>query len=188
MRPQMLFPRLLILSMLFTVLTSKTGAQGSVDPARDGVPEANATAGHAQYVKHTKKHRKRASDWVKFNIDQLQDVLQKCENYHLTEVEFIIASLTKDLAPHYASRHPELSPDEIKDLKNRHVLLIKVPKNIFEKAEQSGAYIGTNKESFLVSLQSVGLIKLDKPYNIKPMVDYIYLDIGIICPPPNVCN
>jgi hypothetical protein len=156
-----------------------------IDPGKDAIPEADAIAIHGKYKGQAGN---KGSEALYINNDQMLEICNALKAKGIPNVAFLIASLRMKDVPNYKAHHPELSGVPDRELNKKHILIIRVPKTLFDTQKQSGAFNNVTGNPLMIALQSYGLFILDRPYNLPYFQDYMYLELSIICPPPNVCN
>ena len=130
--------------------------------------------------------RKSEANVVLLNTQVLSDVLSKCIEQGIGQVQLIFTRLRMDDVDEYVFNHPEAHGYE-KDLIGKMTVLLKVEGENITDETFTGNSGSTNKLQQLMS--SAGLVQLNKPYGDLPSAaKTVYLDVGSICPPPTSCN
>lgn len=168
-----------------TVFYSLAAYAQPIDPVKDAIPEEDARGLHDQYKGQVGR---KASEALFIYTDQMLEIATALKTKGINHVNFMIGSLRKKDIAKYRSHHPELASLSDKELKKKHILIIKVPDNLFDSSKQSGAFNRSKSNSLIIALESIGLINLDLHYSWPTLQGYLYLELSIICPPPNVCN
>jgi hypothetical protein len=130
--------------------------------------------------------RKSEANVVLLNTQVMSDVLLKCIEQGIGQVQLIFTRLKMNDVDEYVFNHPEARGYE-KDLVGKMTVLLKVEGENITDETFTGNNGSTNKLQQLMS--SAGLVRLDKPYGDLPLAARtVYLDVGSICPPPTSCN
>ena len=175
-----------VLLMFLSFLIYSAAAQ-SLDLAKDTISMAQAKAAHEKYKQEMKNAGKKATTYVTFSVETLNEIISRCKSAGIDSIQFLISTIgTKDTAQ-YSGRNPGLSATAKKDLIGRQNLIIRVNRAAF--FGPSGSQILRPVfSSGIVSLLSSGFVLLDTPDGFIRDSDYVYLSAGIICPPPASCN
>jgi hypothetical protein len=161
-------------------------AQG-LSLGRDTISVGAARGIYGSFRSNQANQGLKATQVVKFNITQLQALMERCRNAGYGEIQFVIATLRVQDIAHYLGHHPGLDDGSQKELIGRQILLVRVPRAAFGLAQQrKPAKLNDNR--LMISLSAIGLTWLDKPYNLSVETDYLYFEIGNICPPPGTCD
>ncbi|HVE60960.1 MAG TPA: hypothetical protein VNA26_04025, partial [Chitinophagaceae bacterium] len=102
---------------------------------------------------------------------------------NVENVQFLLAVIRPEDTTTYFHKRPSLGKMDKHKIVNRQTLIIKVPR------KAAAQLTGTNKgfQKFQLAMLAFGYIKLDQEYGLVDE-DYIYFDIGFICPPPSDCD
>ncbi len=130
--------------------------------------------------------RRSESNIVLINTTLLSQVMAKCIENNIQDVQVIFTRLKKKDIPDYIVNHPEAAGFD-KELVGKMTILLKIEgddidDNMFTNMSQSRQAALTN----LIS--SGGLVKVNRPYGGLTMARAVYLEIGTVCPPPSSCN
>lgn len=176
-------------SFLFLTVFMATEAQSqnSINLQRDTISSTAAKAAANKFKNEQAGSNKKATTYTKFSVAQLKEIMDNCQKNGIDTVRFVIATIQQQDIAHYTQHHPGLTVAQKNDLIGRQVLLIKVPRAAF--ASETGTSANQKNNPLLLSLMAYGWIPLDKPYGQQPAATgEMYLEIGVICPPPASCD
>lgn len=177
------------MTLLFTLLLFLIypAAAQSLNLKKDTVSVSNAKGSHERYKQEMKNANKKATTYVTFSVQTLNEIIDRCSSAGLDSIQFLICTMRSSDTAQYLGTHPGLSASAKRDLIGRQFLIIKVKRSAF--TSQSSSHLGKPLfPSAIISLLSSGYVLLDKPYGILPDADYIYFATGTICPPPASCD
>jgi hypothetical protein len=87
----------------------------------------------------------------------------------------------EDTATYFHKRSSLAKTDRHKII-NRQTLIVKIPRSAAVKLAGNSQAV----QNFMVSMLAFGYIKVDNEYGFTDD-DFMYFDIGFICPPPSDC-
>ena len=129
--------------------------------------------------------RKSEANVVLINTDVMGNIMAKCIEHGIPEVQLVFTRLKMRDVDEYVANHPEGKGYE-KELIGKMTVLIKIQgDNVTDDTFTDAP--GNNALNKLMS--STGLIRVNKPYGDLPVIrKVVYLEVGTICPPPTSCN
>ena len=158
-------PRIIILVLPLTIFCMEGFSQLSkINWDRDTISNDNATKSKDRFHSTFQGGKRKTTRTVSFDVQELKSVIDYVLNQGDSVIQFQFALLREDDTAKYISLHPELTDSDKRDLINRPILLIKVPREVMLQKN-----FGASAPAPLSSAS-------------------VYLSIGKICPPPSTCK
>lgn len=180
--------RLLVFCIIAVINPFSVFSQmNSSDLLSDSVAPHIAIAAHNKYKADMKAANIKSTDLITVDVNKLNAIVKACNDHNIDKVQFIIAALRPQLITQYIRLNPGLSKAARVSLSERHTVLVRIPRKAFLNGQSSS--FSNQDNSLMISLLSLGLIEVEKAVD-APVIagDYIYLQVGSICPPPAICN
>jgi hypothetical protein len=160
-------------------------AQNNIEWSKDTVSQADAIGGRSTFVNTVKGSGQKATERINLPVDKLKAVLDACALHGISEISAMIVTVRQGDLARYRRNHPESTASD-NELKGSQLLVFKVPRSAFEGA--SGAKVNLTNSKTMISLLSLGLVRLENPFGITGGSGDLYFGFGTICPPPLSCD
>lgn len=132
--------------------------------------------------------RKSEKNVVLIDTRTLNNLMTKCMALGIENVQLVFTRIRPNDMDEYISNHPEASGFE-KDIIGKLTVLVKVEGDNISEGDFVTDSPNNQKISLINTMNSVGFVKVNKPYgNIPSAMRALYFEVGSICPPPNSCN
>ena len=129
--------------------------------------------------------RKSEANVVVINTSVMGDIMAKCIQAGVGEVQLVFARLKPKDVSEYIENHPDAKGYE-KELVGKMTVMIKIEGNI---TEDTFADNSSNTNALNSFITRAGLVQVNRPYGDLPILrGVVYLEVGKICPPPTSCN
>lgn len=160
-------------------------AQNKIEWSKDTVAQADAIGGRSTFLNTVRGSGQKATERINLPVDKLKAVLDACAAHNITEISAMIVTVRQGDLARYRRNHPESTASD-NEIKGSQLLVFKVPRSAFEGA--MGAKVNLSNSKTMISLLSMGLVRLENPYGITGGSGDLYFGFGSICPPPLSCD
>lgn len=106
-------------------------------------------------------------DMITFDLAKLKKIVDVLSAAGENEIQFQFNTISEGQLSHFASKYASIDEEAKQDLLNRPTLILRAPKRLFLPV----AFNRTTEQAKLADDQN-----------------FVYFDIGVICPPPTSCN
>ncbi|MDQ3682243.1 MAG: hypothetical protein M3352_04110 [Bacteroidota bacterium] len=169
---------------LLLIISAPTsfGQKKKFDWSRDTLSSHSASNRLEKYRNHFEKDPRNITPTIFIPVEKLKAIVDICAENNVENVQFLLAVIRPEDTTIYFHKRPSLARMDKHKIINRQTLIIKIPRRA--AAQLTGATNGFQK--FLLSMLAFGYIKVDNEYGLFDD-EFIYFDIGFICPPPSDC-
>jgi hypothetical protein len=171
------------LCLLFTFTGFNAFSQNKkIDWKTDTLNTTSAKNRVEKYRTYFEKDQRSITPTIFMPVEKLKAILDVCAQNNIKNVQFLLAVIRLEDTATYFPKRPALAKADKQKLINRPTLIVKVPRRAAVQLA------GTRQafQKFMVSMLALGHIYVDKEFGFADE-DYIYFDIGFICPPPSDC-
>ncbi|MFN2438990.1 MAG: hypothetical protein ABR503_07305 [Chitinophagaceae bacterium] len=173
-----------ISACLLFISNAPTGfAQKKFDWSRDTLSTQSASNRVEKYRTHFEKDLRNITPTIFMPVEKLKAIVDVCAENNVENVQFLLAVIRSEDTTSYFHKRPSLARTDRHKIINRQTLILKIPR----KAAAQLTGITNRFQKFQLSMLAFGYIRVDKEYGLVDE-DYIYFDIGFICPPPSDCD
>lgn len=158
------------------------GQKNKIDWNKDTISTNTATNRVEKYRSFFEKDQRSITPTIYVPVEKLKAIVDVCAVNNIQNVQFLLAVIRPEDTTTYFQKRPSLARADKQKVINRQTLIIKIPR----KAALQLAGTKTSYQKFVLSMLGFGYIQLEKEYGLFDE-NYIYFDIGFICPPPSDC-
>jgi|GEM_PF-2688016 len=169
---------LVCISTTFTVF----GQNNKFDWKRDTLNTISAKNRVEKYRTNFEKDQRNITPTIYIPVEKLKAILDVCAENNIKNVQFLLAVIRPEDTATYFHKRSSLAKTDRHKIINRQTLIVKIPRRAAVKLAGSSQAV----QNFMVSMLAFGYIKVDNEYGLTDE-DFMYFDIGFICPPPSDC-
>ena len=168
--------------IFFSIASTAFGQKKRFDWSRDTLSSHSVNNRLEKYRNHFERDSRNITPTIFIPVEKLKAILDVCAEKNIKNVQFLLAVIRPEDTVTYFQKRPSLEKTHRHKIINRQTLIIKIPRRA--AAQLTG--INSGYQKFLISMLAFGYIQLDKEYGLTDE-DFVYFDIGFICPPPSDC-
>ena len=173
----------IICVVFFSIASTAFGQKKRFDWSRDTLSSHSVNNRLEKYRNHFERDLRNITPTIFIPVEKLKAILDVCAENNIQNVQFLLAVIRPEDTSTYFKKRPSLAKADKQKIVNRQTLIIKIPRSAALKLTG----IKTGYQKFLVSMLAFGYIKVNNEYGLVDD-DFIYFDIGFICPPPSDCD
>ncbi len=158
------------------------GQNKKFDWKRDTLNSISATDRVEKYRTYFEKDQRNITPTIYIPVEKLKAILDVCAENNIKNVQFLLAVIRPEDTATYFHKRSSLAKTDRHKIINRQTLIVKIPRRAAVKLAGSSQAV----PNFMVSMLAFGYIKVDNEYGLTDE-DFMYFDIGFICPPPSDC-